>query len=78
MSGFLINFNEPHHWASKHQKINTRSLNEAEIYATNQCFMELIHLRILPLKLNLLEVFIPKSEPVTLYNENIACVYWSN
>eukprot|EP00957_Ditylum_brightwellii_P129234 9857660-Ditylum_brightwellii.AAC.1 len=77
MSGFLILFNGPIHWASKHQKITARSSAEAEIYATDECVKELIRLHIIWMDLNVLPIYMPKQKPITVLNDNMACMYWS-
>ena len=76
MSGFLITPNGPLHWSSKRQNNTARNSVEAEIYATNECIKELIYLHLLLLELSVLEVFIPNSDPFTVYDYIIDCVYW--
>ena len=77
MSGFLILFNGPIQWASKRQKITARSSAEAEIYATDECVKELLRLRIIWMDLIVLHIYMPKQKPITVFNDNMACVYWS-
>ncbi len=75
MSGFLLWFGGPLHWISKRQSITARSSAEAEIYATDECTKQLIHLSYIIEGLNLIESIM--KPPTTIYNDNNACVCWS-
>jgi hypothetical protein len=75
ISGFLIWFNGPLHWVSKRQTITARSSAEAEIYATDECTKALIQLFHLVDGLGLTESMM--KPPITIYNDNNACVCWS-
>ena len=75
MSGFLTWLNGPLHWISKRQSITARSTAEAEIYATDECTKNILHLRNILKDLQLLTTFCPS--PTSLYNDNNACVLWS-
>ena len=44
LSGYLLLFGGPVHWMSKRQTITARSTTEAEIYATDECVKQLLHL----------------------------------
>lgn len=75
ISGYLIWLGGPIHWSSKRQSITARSSAEAEIYATDECTKQLIHLSYLVEGLNLTDtIMLP---PTTIYNDNGACVCWS-
>ena len=76
MSGFVIFFNGPLHWNSKRQRITARSSAEAEIYATDECVKQLLHLKHMFTDMNITSVFL-QSSPITVYNDNNACVCWS-
>ena len=76
ISGFIIWSNGPIHWMSKRQTITARSSAESEIYATDECVKYLIYLRHRLEDLNMTEQMLPK--PTTIYNDNAACVTWSN
>eukprot|EP00957_Ditylum_brightwellii_P122401 9333675-Ditylum_brightwellii.AAC.1 len=77
MSGFLILFNGPIHWASKPQKITAHSSAEAEIYATDECVKELLCLYIIWTDLNVLHIYMPQQKPITVFNDNMTYVYWA-
>eukprot|EP00957_Ditylum_brightwellii_P172425 13126949-Ditylum_brightwellii.AAC.1 len=49
---------------------------EAEIYATDECVKELLRLCIIWMDLNILPIYMPKQKPITVFNDNMACVYW--
>jgi hypothetical protein len=75
ISGYLIWLGGPIHWVSKRQSITVRSSAEAEIYATNECTKQIIHLSYLIDGLQLTEqLMLP---PTIIYNDNSACVCWS-
>ncbi len=75
VSGYLIWFGGPLHWSSKRQSITARSSAEAEIYATDECTKQLIHLSFIVDGLNLTKEVMPS--PTMIYNDNMACVLWS-
>ncbi len=75
ISGFLVWLNGPIHWTSRRQTITARSSAKAEIYATDECTKQLIHLSYLLEGLRLIEDIMPGPTPV--YNDNSACVNWS-
>ena len=75
MSGYLLWLGGPIHWTSKRQSITARSSAEAEIYATNECTKQLIHLSYIVEGLNLIENVM--KPPTTIYNDNNACTCWS-
>ena len=55
ISGYLIWLGGPIHWTSKRQAITARSSAEAEIYATDECIKQLIHINHILEDLNLIE-----------------------
>ena len=71
LSGHLV----PIHWVSKRQTITARSTAEAEIYATDECTKNVLHLRHLLQDMNLSRTFAPSA--TVLHNDNAACVQWS-
>jgi hypothetical protein len=75
ISGYLIWLGGPVHWTSKRQSITARSSAEAEIYATDECTKQLIHLSYLIEGLELTNDLM--HPPTTIYNDNSACVCWS-
>jgi len=75
ISGFLIHFHGPLHWMSKRQTVTATSSGEAEIYATNSCVKEIIHLRHIIQDLNLDSTI--TIDKIPIYNDNAACVDWS-
>jgi len=75
ISGHVITLFGPVHWTSKRQKITARSSCEAEIYATDECVKDLIHLRNIIKDLMLEKELLHKN--TTIYNDNMACVLWS-
>jgi hypothetical protein len=75
ISGYLIWLGGPVHWMSKRQSITARSSAEAEIYATDECTKQLIHLSYIIEGLDLTNEFL--STPTPIYNDNSACVCWS-
>ena len=75
ISGHVLTLMGPLHWTSKRQKITARSSCEAEIYATDECVKDIIHLRHVIQDLQLeKELLHPK---IKIYNDNMACVMWS-
>ena len=75
MSGYIIWLNGPIHWSSRRQTITARSSAEAEIYATDECTKQLIHLSYLLEGYRLIDETMPSPTPI--YNDNMACVNWS-
>ena len=75
ISGHLITLHGPLHWSSKRQKVTARSSAEAEIYATDHCVRDILYLRNIMTDLNLLQETFPNKTPI--YNDNMACVMWS-
>ena len=75
LSGHLITLHGPIHWSSKRQRITARSSCEAEIYATDECVKDIIHLRHIIKDLNLHNDLLKTK--VQLFNDNMACVQWS-
>ena len=69
-------FGGPVHWMSKRQTITARSTTEAEIYATDECVKQLLHLHHLLQDLHLQDTVMPSPTPVM--NDNNACVIWSH
>ena len=74
-AGYIHFFNGPIAWSSYRQKITARSSCEAEIYATDSCTREVLHIKNLFEDLNLSHLF---PTPNTIYNDNSACVQWCN
>jgi len=60
---------------SKRQRITARSSCEAEIYATDECVKDIIHLRNIIHDLNIADKIL--HDRTTIYNDNMACVLWS-
>ena len=75
MSGFLQWLSGPLHWISKRQTITARSAAESEIYATDECTKNTLHIRHILDDLHLLSIFCPQA--TTICNDNQACVTWS-
>ena len=75
MSGYILWLNGPIHWSCRRQTITARSSAEAEIYATDECTKQLIHLSYLLEGYRLIDETMPSPTPV--YNDNAACVNWS-
>ena len=75
LSGHLITLHGPIHWSSKRQKITARSSCEAEIYATDECVKDILHLRNIIKDLNLQDDLL--KHKIKLFNDNMACVQWS-
>jgi len=65
----------PVQWSSKRQKITVRSSGEAEIYATDECVKDLMHMWNLIADLELSEEML--DQKTKLFNDNMACVQWS-
>ena len=75
ISGHVITLFGPIHWTSKRQKITARSSCEAEIYATDECVKDLLHLRHIIQDLKLEKELL--HENTKIFNDNMACVLWS-
>ena len=75
MSGFLLWLGGSLHWVAKRQSITARSSAEAEIYATDECVKQLIHLSYIIDGIDMIETVMPSPTPV--YNDNTACISWS-
>ena len=75
ISGHVLTLMGPLHWTSKRQKITARSSCEAEIYATDECVKDIIHLRNIIQDLKLDNELLHKK--TTIFNDNMACVLWS-
>jgi hypothetical protein len=75
ISGYLIWLGGPLHWVSKRQTITARSSAESEIYATDECTKQLIHLSFLIEGFHLINNIM--KPPTPIYNDNAACVNWS-
>ena len=76
ISGYVIWLGGPVHWVSKRQSITARSTSEAEIYATDEAVKCLLQISFLAEGLNVNEIIMPSSTPI--FNDNEACVIWSN
>lgn len=76
ISGYIIWTNGPLHWMSKRQTVTARSSAEAEIYATDECVKHILYLRNLLNELELGKEYL--NNPLTIYNDNAACVAWSH
>lgn len=76
MSAFYVDLPGPLHWLSKQQTVTAGSSAEAEIYATNECVKFLLELVQLLASHGVKELFIPGT--TVIYNDNQACVNWSN
>jgi hypothetical protein len=62
-------------WSSKCQTFTVQSSAEAEIYATDECAKNLLHLINIINDLSLTSDLI--SGPIPIWNDNNACVCWS-
>ena len=62
-------------WISKRQTYTARSSVEAEIYATDECAKNIIHLMQIIVDIGLTNELI--SGPLPIWNDNSACVAWS-
>ena len=67
--------NGPLHWILKRQRYTARSSAKAEIYATDKCAKQVKFLLLILQDLNLKRTFM--LGPTKLYNNNQACVLWS-
>jgi hypothetical protein len=75
MSGYITWLGGPIMWASKRQTFTARSSAEAEIYATDECAKNLLHLMNIIKDLGLDAELL--RDPVPIWNDNNACVCWS-
>ena len=75
LSGFILWGHGPIHWISKRQSLTARSSAEAEIVATDECVKFLLHLRNVCDDLHIQSFIFP--EPITVYNDNAACINWA-
>jgi len=62
-------------WTCKRQSFTARSSAEAEIYATDECAKNILHLLNIINDLGLTDSII--NGPVDIWNDNNACVCWS-
>ena len=76
ISGLILLLNGPIHWSSRRQKITARSSAESEIYATDECTKCLLRIKHMAHDLNISDKLFANT-PVTVYNDNSACVHWS-
>ena len=76
LSGYITFLNGPLHWKAKRQPCTARSTAEAEILATDECVKHILYLSHIIKDLNLSEDLL--SQPVQIYNDNMACIQWSN
>ena len=76
ISGHMIFLHGPLHWSAKRQSITARSTAESEIYATDQCVKDILHLSHIIKDLNLTKELL--NQPTKIFNDNMACVQWSN
>ena len=75
ISGHIIQFHGPLHWSSRRQRITARSSAESEIYATDECVKDLMHLRNIIQDLGLQGQLL--NTKIKIFNDNMACVLWS-
>ena len=75
MLGYMVLVNGPIHWVAKRQTYTARSLAEAEIYATDECVKQLKYISLILSDLWLKRSIMPHPTPI--YNDNRACVLWS-
>ena len=76
ISGHIITLFGPIAWSSKRQTITARSSAEAEIYATDECVKQLLHIRNIIQDLGLEKQLMQKK--MKIYNDNMACVMWTS
>ena len=76
ISGFVIWLGGPLHWTSKRQTITARSTAESEIYATDETVKCMLQLSFLAEGLQVTNHIMPSPTPI--FNDNAACVVWSN
>ena len=75
ISGHLIVLHGPLDWSAKRQTITARSTVESEIYSTDTCVKQILHLSNIIKDLQLTKSLV--SSPTKIYNNNMACVQWS-
>ena len=75
ISGHVIMLQGPLHWSSKRQRITARSSCEAEIYATDECVKDILHIRHIIQDLELEQMLL--HDKTKIFNDNMACVLWS-
>ena len=75
ISGHLILLHGPLHWSTKKQSITARSTAESEIYATDTCVQQILHLSHIINDLDLSKQLLSTTTPI--FNDNMACVQWS-
>ena len=75
MSGYMVWINGPIHWVAKRQTYTARSSAEAEIYATDECAKQIKYISLVLSDLQLKDRIMPRPTPI--YNDNRACVMWS-
>jgi hypothetical protein len=76
MSAYYVDLFGPLHWLSKRQTVTAGSSAEAEIYATDECVKFLLELHQLLEFLGVKDKFMPSTN--IIYNDNNACINWSN
>jgi hypothetical protein len=76
MSAFYIDLLRLVHWLSKCQSVTAGSSVEVEIYATDECVKFLLELTQIMEFLEVRAIFMPYTN--IIYNDNKACVQWSN
>ena len=75
VSGHIVfNANGPVAWVSKRQKITAQSSAEAEIYATDEAVKNILHIQHLRRDLQYPDPY----RPITIFNDNQACVVWAH
>ena len=75
MSGYMTWCHGPLMWTSKRQTYTARSSAEAEIYATDECTKNILHLLHIIDEMELTNEYI--SGPVHIWNDNHACICWT-
>lgn len=75
MSGFITWMNGPIMWMLKRQTFTTRNSAEAEIYATDESAKNISHLLHIIDGIGLTKTLV--KGPITIWNDNRACVCWS-
>jgi len=76
IAGYIIWLGGPFDWCSKRQTYTARSSAEAEIGAVDECTKTLQQIINVLKDLHLLDKFV--DGPITIYNDNSACVQWSH
>ena len=64
-------------WVAKQQKGTTRISAKVEVNASEKCVKELLRLNHILQDMTVDHMYLYKNEPIKLYNDNTACVYWS-